>query len=179
MGDKNREKGYQHGQDDAESGRGKSTFVRPIKRLLQLDSFLLGGGNRIDSYIGGYSTGFDDGVRTIKTSSESTLNLGATMSIQSLAHQLELLEDLQGYLKSVQDQMDAMGNEYATKVQGLRDAGMMIERHERLHRQVFDPTRSVMLKLIEHLQERDLTVVRQIIGKVEADLEDERRSGEY
>lgn len=179
MGDKNYEKGYQHGQEDAESGSGKSTLVRPIKRLLKPDSFLPGGGNRIDSYLGGYSTGFEDGVRTIRTSSQSTFNTGATMSIQSLAHQLELLEDLQRYLKSVQDQMDAMMQEYATKVQGLHDAGMMIERHERLHRQVFDPTRSVMLKLIEHLQERDLTVVRQTIGRVEADLNIERGGGDY
>ena len=174
MGDKNFENGYQHGQDDAESGSGKSTFVRPIKRLLQTDSFLPGGGNRVGSYIGGYSTGFEDGVRTIKTSLESTFKSGATMSMQSLAHQLELLEDLQRYLKSVQDQMDAMMREYGIKVQGLHDAGMMIERHERLHRQVFDPTRSVMIKLIEHLQERDLTVVRQTIGRVEDDLRHEQ-----
>ena len=101
------------------------------------------------------------------------------MSIQSLAHQLELLEDLNGYLKSVQDQVDSMRREYASKVEGLRDAGMMIERHDRLHRQVFNPTESVMLKFIEHLQERDLTVVRAVMQRVEADLEYERNSGDY
>lgn len=179
MGDKNFERGYQHGQDDAESGSGKSTFVRPIKRLLQPDSFLPGGGNRIDSYLNGYGTGFEDGIRVISTSSQSNSGTGDGMSIQSLAHQLELIEDLHNYLKSVQDQVDSMRREYASKVEGLRDAGMMIERHDRLHRQVFNPTESVMLRFIEHLQERDLTVVRQVMQKVEADLEDERNSGDY
>lgn len=179
MGDKNFERGYQHGQDDAESGSGKSTFVRPIKRLLQPDALLPGFGNRFDSYQGGYGKGFEDKTRTINTSSQSSSGTGDGMSIQSLAHQLELLEDLNGYLKSVQDQVDSMRREYASKVEGLRDAGMMIERHDRLHRQVFNPTESVMLRFIEHLQERDLTVVRQTMARVEAELEHERNNGDY
>jgi archaellum component FlaC len=179
MGDKNFEHGYQHGQDDAESGRGKSTFLRPIKRLLKPDSFFPGGGDRIDSYLKGYGTGFEDSVRVVNTSVQPENRMRNIMSTQSLAHQLELLDDLYNYLKSVQDQMDGIRKEYGTKVNDLRDAGMMIERHERLYRQVFNPTESVMLRFIEHLEERDLTVVRAVMQKVEHDLNDERSSGDY
>lgn len=180
MGDKNFEKGYEHGQADAESGDGKSTFVRPIKRLLQPDSFLPGGGNRIDSYLGGYSTGFEDGTRVIQTqdaqsasnNSASTSNLRNSMAnSNSLEHQLELLHQLTGYLKSVQDQLDGMRSEYGRRVAELRDAGMIQNNHEYLQRNIFNPTESALLKFIDHIQVRDLTTVRKEIGFVEAEIE--------
>jgi hypothetical protein len=180
MGDKNFEKGYVHGQEDAASGEGKSSFSRPVKRLLQPDSFLPGGGNRIESYLGGYSTGYEDGTRVIQTQA-STSNTQHTVSMSttglsmansnSLEHQLELLHQLTGYLKSVQDQLDSMRTEYGRRVAELREAGMIHEHHEYLQRNIFNPTESALLKFIEHVQARDLTTVRKEIGFVEAEID--------
>lgn len=180
MGDKNFEKGYEHGQEDAASGEGKSTFSRPIKRLLQPDSFFPGGGNRIDTYLGGYSTGFEDGIRVIQTQCAQTgANSTGSTSIEgnnmansnSLEHQLELLHQLTGYLKTVQDQLYAMRSEYGRRVAELRDAGMIYEHHEYLQRNIFNPTESALLKFIDHIQVRDLATARKEIGFVEAEIE--------
>jgi hypothetical protein len=172
MGDKNFEEGYGDGQEDATSGEGKSTFKRPVSRLLRPDSFLPGGDNRVESYLNGYSTGFYDGVREISIKSTSNQTEGTSMSgNQTLEYQLELLQELEVYLKSVQDEMDTIRQEYGRRVRELRDAGLIVNHHEFLQRNIFNPTESTLLRFVEHLQNRDLSTVRKEINFVESEIE--------
>jgi len=117
-------------------------------------------------------------ISILASSSTTHFKPGAPMSnMQSLAHQLELLDDLKRHIQSMQSQMETMMQQYGSQVQGLRDAGMMIERHDRLQRQVFEPTDENMRRFIEYLQDRDLAVLAHIHNKVTADLEDELHGG--
>lgn len=101
-----------------------------------------------------------------------------TMPAPRLEHQLELLNDLQNYLKNVQDQMDAARAEYGRRVDELLEAGMIPNHHEYLRRNVFNQTESVLLKFITHLQERDIMIVGKEINYVEEEIERTNQSSD-
>ena len=172
MGDKNFEEGSKDGQQDHKKGNGKSIFWRPIQRTFKLDTFLPGGLDRAMEYIRGYNTSYEDEVRTINTRDVS-LNTTNTMKGENmnLEYQLELLGELNQYLRSVQDQMDSVRAEYARRVNELAEAGMIENNHNYLKRNIFNPTESALLKFIQHLEERDLATVKKEIDYVQAEID--------
>lgn len=147
MGDKNWEKGYRDGETDQAGGKGKSTFVRPLKRLFKPDQLFPGSQNRFDNYLGGYNTGFEDSVRSFNirggASQDVTGNSqgitgsqersGAMESTQSLSNQLGWCITSRDYLTNLQEEIKHVGRQYYQCIEELRGAEYVNELLRQLH----------------------------------------------
>ena len=163
--------GNQHGHEDGKTGDNRLAS-RSVKRLFKADQVILGAENRHDEYRRGYTTGFEDEVRTKKVTTEnhnSTGNLPMS-SEQSFAHQIELLENLNQYLENFQERLLGVSANYQKKVGELHEGGLMDETHRDFVEQQLEPTQAMIQQLIEHIGDNNLPAVKREIAYLEPKL---------
>ena len=162
LGDKNYETGYSHGQTDKNSGKGKSTFSRPVKRAMKPDSFLPGGKNRVEEYLDGYQKGYKDETRSINVSVAKGKNI-----MRREEEQLELLNSLHSHLQLFDANLQAASNEYERIIDQLADAGLSGNRVDYLNRNAVQPTVEILKKIILRINEVDMDIVRKDMQTVQ------------
>ena len=167
LGDKNYETGYKDGQTDKSSGKGKSTFARPVKRALKPDSFLPGGKNRVEEYLDGYQKGYQDETRTINVD-----NVKGNTAMRREEEQLELLNSLHSHLQLLDANLQAASNEYERIIEQLADAGLSGNRFDYLNRNAVVPTVEILKKIILRINEVDMDIVRKDMLRVQSLIDD-------
>ena len=92
--------------------------------------------------------------------------------ISDLNYQLELLSNLHQYLERVQDDLDAMVQNYDSQINQLEQAGLTPQYVADFRGNAFEETRASIGRLIDQLQMVDKTKVRVYEGKIRDALPD-------
>lgn len=163
--------GNQNGHEDGKTGENHLA-IRAAKRLLNIGSYLPGAEARDDQYRQGYLAGFEDEVRTHRVASEpsASFNTGDTAmsNATSYAHQIELLQHLQGYLAEFQERLMGVSANYQRKVDTLHsEGGLMDETHRDFTDQCLGPTRALIDRLVQHIGDNDIPAVQREITFLE------------
>lgn len=106
----------------------------------------------------------------VLTATISTLTGGSSMSANSFAEQVALLQDLKNYLAQFQERLVGVSNSYRNKVDGLHNAGMMDETHRRYVENELAQTQSLIARLVEHIDANDIPKVESEISYLEQKL---------
>lgn len=164
--------GNRDGHDDGKSGDNRLA-VRSAERLLHVSAYLPGAENRDAEYRRGYVAGFADEVRVHHVApADGSQGGGFPMSqATSFAHQIELLQNLKQYLMTFQERLGAVSEAYQRKVDQLHDeGGLMDETYRDYVVNCLEPTRALIARMVEHIDESDIPAVEREIQYLEPKL---------
>lgn len=178
MGDKYQQKSYEEGREDALTGKGNGYKLKFMKTVLNPRTYLPGGKEFSEQSMGYYAKGFDDGMRRIVVESQPKKEVsvfsdnrnfnasigGDNMSVD-LYKQLEFLEELKQKLQDEKKRLTTMKESIFDISDELREAGMIVQRHEHFARHLFHP-------FVETLDEVVNKITLTYIPKVESEILD-------
>lgn len=160
--------GFTDGHRDGKAGKEKN-YTGQLKHL----KTWLWGNPAMDSYSRSYDQGHSVGqaesraVFSTTTSHQSTQPStgGRPMARQtSLAHQIELLENLKSYLMEFQERLIGVSANYERKLDNLySEGGMIDEFHARYMENAVVPVQEKIRELVDQIEGNDLPAVRQLI----------------
>lgn len=109
-----------------------------------------------------------DSILSTPINTATPAKTGAPMAIISSIHyQLELLAQLDGELRRVQDDLEGMVAMYLERLGQIAEAGMVPELWNDFHDNVFQETRAEFARLRDKIQAVDRVKVRDYITRVE------------
>jgi hypothetical protein len=158
--------GHKLGLKDALNGKtekGVKYHWEMLKRGFQI----LNHKEAMDSFSKGYNTGFDDGLKKIEGlhgnkkqlesvgSEKNTKEKKMENNNQGYGKQIEIIESLEAFLINLDKHLDSMVEDYASKINELKEAGCYAEIREKLEFENFKDFQENANDIKEHLAEED------------------------